>query len=351
MADGDTITNAWQTELRGVLLDAQAGCEGGLVITEWWDGFGVPQGRVNLAQKPLRHGLYPGPQYMDGRTMVCAVRARANTWAELRALMMNLGTAFSPVEDTATLLGFTIPMIFTLDDLQKYRVYGIPTRAEWGYQGTVLYQDPIPYLFADQALCEFLATDPLIYANDVSAATIGGGALPPGDVPGTGNNLLDESNQPLYDEDNQALLDESTGGGGGGGGGGAGSGLGMPHDFPHGFGALTTTAAVALNGGNAPTFPTITITAGPTGASGIELTNGSTGESWSINLAVPAGNTLVIDMAARLALLNATADRSALVVRPPSTWFALRPGLNSIALASVGDGTTALIEWRDAYLL
>lgn len=309
MAEGDLITGAWQIELQGVLMVANCQDDENLVVTQWPSGFGVPAGRRSMVAKPLRHGMFAGPQYMDTREFQWAVMATGATWSELLDAVEALGTAFSPVPDTTP--GYTVPMIFTLDDPDvQYRVEGIPTRSAWGYQAAVMFPDDGTIRFADGALCEFLATDPLIYENTVASA--------------------------------EATLGTASGG------------LDMAppgHDFPHAFGTATSGAAICENEGNATTYPVITITAGVSGASGIRLLQDTTGEEWGITLTMNAGETLVIDMARRTVLLEGTADRAQFVNRPDSVWFGLVPGTNAVTLQASGTGTTALVEWRNARLM
>jgi hypothetical protein len=302
MAAGDLITGPWQIELQGVLMDA-LGCDG-LVVTEWLTGFGVPSGRRNVVPRPLQQGAFPGPQYMDTRALEWGVAVVGDSWAEVRQASIDLGTALAPIRDTDS--DYVVPLHFTLDDGTKYRVMGMPERAEWGYQ-TALRTRAASRPFNDGARCAFIATDPRIYAEPAKSAT--------------------------------ASLGSSSGG------------LGFPHGFPHGFGSATSGAAVCLNAGNIETYPVITITANSAGASGIRLLQETTGEEWSITLTLGAGETLTVDMGNRTALLNGTASRAPFVNRPPSVWFGLEPGSNSIRLQATGTGTVASVAWNDAYLL
>lgn len=307
MAEGDLITGPWQVELQGILMDGQGGANGAaLTIVRWLTGFGVPPGRVMSVDKPLQHGSFPGPQYMDDRSMTVAVLARGDTWDDLMDAVNDLGMAFAPVPDTDE--DYVVPMVFTMDDeTVKYRVYGRPTRAEWGYSAPAHFGTE-PCAFADAALCEFLASDPRLYFDTLHSQNLTLGVTSGG-------------------------LDISD------------------HTFPHGFGSASSGAAVCTNDGNVMTYPVITVTAGGSGASGIELQNTTTGKSWSITLTVAAGDTLVVDFGARSALLNGTASRSPFINRPPSEWWGLQPGDNTVVLQATGAGTTATVQWRDARLM
>lgn len=301
---GSLISGAWQIELQGVLMDALA-CDG-LVIAEWPEGFGVPKGRSNVASRPMAHGMFPGPAYLEDRTLEWAVAALGASWDDLLDAQSELGRAFAPVPDTDA--DYVVPLVFTLDDPDTaYRVYGQPARAEWGYT-VALAARAATTRFNDLARCQFTAMDPRVYSDT------------------------------LYSE--TASLESTTSGG-----------LGFPHAFPHGFGSATSGAAICVNAGNFVTYPVVTVNAGPSGASGVKLLQVATGEEWSITLALAAGDRLVIDMAARTCLLDGTASRAIYINRPPSVWWGLEPGSNYITLNATGAGTTATVEWRHAWLL
>ena len=305
MAFGDLLDDVFQVELREVLFDSK-NCDNGLVITEFLSGFGVPQTRNQEVNISLRHGQYASPQYLGARPMNISIAAWADSIANLMALKSNLGFAFAPI-DAATDADFVIPLCFTLADAaEKYVVFGKPIRAEWVYN-TLLRTYGSNNPFSDTAVCEFLATDPRIYSL----------------TPKTGN----------------LTLGVTTGG------------HGWPHGWPHGWGTATPGSATCINAGNFMTYPTITISAGAGAFTNPILTNATTGESWTIALGLAIGDTLVVDMAAQTALLGGTANRESLVTRPPSSWWALASGSNVIQLGGTGATGTAVVSWRDAYLI
>lgn len=143
MSTGDTLTDVFEVELRETHFAAcAADCDDDyqLIITEFLDGFGVPQTRNADDQRPQRHGLFPSPQYLDGRTMTVAILAKAPDQAGLHSARVALGAAWAPVVDTDDDL--VIPLAFTLDDAAvKYVVYGKPLQARWGYRRTALLYD------------------------------------------------------------------------------------------------------------------------------------------------------------------------------------------------------------------
>lgn len=299
---GDLLDGPWQIELRGVKMDG-ADCDTNLVVSSFLDGFGVPSGRNLDEFRPMRHGVFASPQFLGGRTMTCEVVVQADTLADFMDAMQDLARAWAPVSIHDSDL--TIPLAFTLADTTKYLVWGKPMRAEARYATLArVYPEKA---FSDATVCEFFATDPRIYVLTIDAASLGIGT--------------------------------SSGG------------HGFPLGFPHGFGMASSGSSDCVNAGNIETYPTITVTPGPAGASGIEIINQTTGKTWATSLVLGADEWLVIDMGERTAKLNGTADRSTYTIRPPSEFFALEPGTNLLTLNATGNGTTARVEWRAAYLM
>lgn len=277
-----------------------------LVVADWLDGLGVPPTRDNDKFRAQQHGLFASPQYLGGRLLRWGVLGVAATPALLRTAMTNLGTAMAPVRDDDTDL--VVELVFTLESAAtKYLVYGKPQRAAIGYRNFALsYEDGLS-AYTEKAVCEFLATDPRVYALTQQLASMGIGS--------------------------------SSGG------------LAFPFAFPFSFGAAAPGSAVITNGGNFPTFPTLTITAGGSGASGIRVLNVTTGKEWSITITLAAADTLTVDMQNGTVFLNGTASRDNLVNRPPSEWWALEPGANTVQFIATGAGSTLDVRWRDAWLL
>lgn len=303
---GDLLTGPFQVELRGVLMDSLA-CSG-LVIgdKQFLDGFGVPDTRNQDVERAMRHGLHASPQYLGGRHMTVGVAAIASTLALLKTYKKSLGAAWAPI-DADTDADFRLPMAFTLASLtDAYLVFGKPLRAPWNYQTllkTYATQEP----FVDAALCEFLATDPRIYS--------------------------------LILQSTAATLGTASGG------------HGWSRGWPHGWGTATPGSASCINAGNFQTYPRITIAAGTGMLSNPTVSNVTTGKSWQIALTLAAGDFLVVDFQEQTAKLNGTADRQSFVTRPPSTWWTLPPGTNTVQFTGTGTDATATIEWRDASLL
>lgn len=306
MAAGDLLTGAFQIELRSILMEAN-NTHAGLIVQDWFDGLGVPPTRNDDKLRPQQHGAFASPQYLGERVLTWTVVPRGTSPSTTLDRIEDLGTAMSPVLDTDTDL--VIELAFTLaDGGQKYLCYGKPGRAAFGYRNYLRTYDRGQGTLADAAVCEFICTDPRIYDATLQTTSTG--------------------------------LGSSTGGWDVGG-----------WSFPFGFGTSTPGTAAVTNAGNIRTYPTILITAGGSGLSGIVITNNATGEQWSINITLAAADTLTIDMLNHTVLLNGSATRASLVNRPPSVWFGLDPGNTSVSWTGTGAGSTMAVSVRSAWLL
>lgn len=321
---GALINGPWQVELQNVLMDG-CGQTNPLIITKWLTGHGVPKLRGNDKPRPQASGDYPSPRYLPSRVFMWAVRAQGANNAAVLTALTNLGQAFAPIPDSSA--SFTVPLVFTLgDSTVQYLVNGIPEQADFNYDRWVrssVYSGAGGGGTTDPALSEgvytseipltFIATDPVIYRNVLNSLSTGIGT--------------------------------SSGG------------LAFPFAFPFAFGTSSPGSVVCTNAGNTVSYPIITITAGAAGLSGITITKAATGDQWTINISLSVGDTLTIDMAAHTVLLNGSASRANLVIRPPSVWFGLDPsptvlaGQNTIQFTGTGAGSTMQVQWRDAYLL
>lgn len=320
MTAGSTITGPYQIELQGVNMDGVNPCpSSGLVISKWLSGMGVPKLRNNDKLRPQASGVFTSPRYLPQRPMTWGVVARASDAAGVQTALVNLARAFAPIPDLAASL--TVPLVFTLSDgTVQYLVNGTPERSDVLYDTLIgTYQRPTGSdahggPFTDPVICEFTASDPLIYENTLHSLTAG--------------------------------LGTSSGG------------LGMPFGMPFGFGVSTPGQVLATNSGNVPSYPVLVFTAGGSGLSGITVTKQITGEQWSITLAMVAGDTLIVDMSTHTVLLNGSASRANVVNRPPSIWFSLDPasattpnGINTISWQATGAGSTMQVQWRSAFLI
>jgi hypothetical protein len=131
----------------------------------------------------------------------------------------------------------------------------------------------------------------------------------------------------------------------------AGTGLVFPLTFPLDFGiAATTGTATAANAGQAPAHPLITIT-GP--AVTPRVVNMATGAVLEFDLALVAGESLVIDTNAGTVLLGGTGNRlyALTAASVPVEAFVLAPGDNPLALRAASfpaPGAQLSVTWRSA---
>ncbi len=124
-------------------------------------------------------------------------------------------------------------------------------------------------------------------------------------------------------------------------------GVSFPVTFPITFGASSGGSATAASAGNAPSFPTITIT-GP--CINPAIVNTSTGERLGLNITLLTGDTLTINARQRTIVQGASTNRmSAKTIG--STFFALLPGNNNLQFsADAYDAGTATLTWRSNLL-
>lgn len=120
-------------------------------------------------------------------------------------------------------------------------------------------------------------------------------------------------------------------------------GLSFPLTFPISFPISTTVSQVTLvNDGNVTTYPTLTVV-GPCPPA--RLVNLTTGEAMRVVDAVPADQTLDIDV------LNNTATTGGQARRVLGSWWGLEPGSNEVAFWADGYDAAAqlLISYSSAW--
>jgi hypothetical protein len=309
---GFLIDSAYQVELRSTLFGA-CDTESPYPIVNFLDGFGVPDTRNDDQPIPQDHGLVPSPQFLGGRNMTIGIAVQGDDEVEVVQRSANLMRAWSPVREYLD-GAVTIPLCFTLDGSIVYRVIGKPLRAKLGYS-TLLRTRTARQPFNDAALCEFLATDPRIYSNDLNTVSVAAGITTGGfPVP-----------------------------------------IGFPYAWPQGFGSSTPATVTATNTGNFPTYPVFRAQAATSISTPITIGNLTTGKTMTFVLSLTAGQYLEIDCGARTALLNGDPNQSRISAYDfkNSDWLVLEEGNNEIAWsvgASIGVGFLT-VEWRDAWLL
>lgn len=269
-----------------------------LIKIEGLTGITAPRGEAT-DRAEADGSVPPARVYLSARIITLEGEAWGDTmgdaWSELDDVLAALYSCLNPAEDV--LLKFRRGG-GGIDLQTAVRLAGPLLPPLEGYTPTITYQ------------AQLRADDPLLYSTELKSASVG--------------------------------APSSSGG------------IPFPIPFPIPFGAGVVGGSVSCtNGGFAPTWPKLTV-AGPISAP--ILANVSTGEELrfeSLNLA--DGQTLIVDTAPRV--------RSAMVGEESvmgslrhgsSSWFAIRPGTDTIGLSSVGgntdSGTLLTVEWRDAYL-
>lgn len=294
MAAGDLITTDYQMEYDGVLMGPSSSYG-----IQHVDGISMPDVRSSAdVARPLGHGEFPGPIYLKARdiTVRFYVQGTGGSGSDLTTKLTALGSVLSPQTQTEQPLVVQLPGIGKVRS--NVRVYKSSFPTDWGF---VQRGAAFPVVL-------FHASDPRLYSNTESTGSAAGGSL--------------------------------TGG------------LAFPHAFPHGFGSATPGTISAVNGGNFPTYPTFTVTVAGAGINAFEISNLTTGETFSMTLDLVASDVVALDFDARTALLNGSASRVGSIDRPGSTWFALQPGTNNISFTYSGSGSATLdASWRSAWVL
>lgn len=239
-----------------------------------------------------RNGYVAGTDLLGGRTVTIELDIVAWDSASFGAAVGALKAAFLPGSAEAP-LSFQMPGV----------AGGIVARVNARPRRLSLPIEDGYWQQAAQAVIELFATDPLIYSDTLSSITI--------------------------------ALAAAT------------SGLTFPLTFPATFGSGgTPSSASVVNAGTATTFPTFTIN-GPVQTPTIR--NETLGRQLTINIALAAGEFLVVDTANRTVLLNGTADRYSLLTT--AQWFGLAPGGNDLRFSAlVSSASTATISWRSAWI-
>lgn len=291
MAAGDLITVDTQVELRELLM----GAETSYPITGPIDGLGDLEVRTTDLARPLDHGRFTGRSFYGSRVIRIPFAILGDTPSDAMAKLEDLGGAWRvPIPELDG--GLEVPLVFRIGE-RRLTAIGKPSRVH-------VDATHLPKGRTITGLAEFIATDPRLYGDEQSAS------VSPGGITG---------------------------------------GLSLPHSFPHGFGSAEPGALFGTNGGNFPTYPTITVTGGVGGLTQVSFEKTATGEVLAVDIVMNEGDTLELDFLERLATLNGTASRANLIERP-ADWFTLDPGDNTINFA-VGSGTgTAQMVWRDAYV-
>lgn len=285
---GDLITGQYQVQWRDTLIGG-AGINLAIVnVTGWLD---LPNMRTNPQDRPGRHGQFLGDLKASSRQITIDFEDLDDDPTGFREL-----TAITTVNEDQG----EEPLVIYIDDVPQLAYArcekrAIPTDQQWsvGYRRASLF---------------FNATDPRRYGMTETSPTAG---LP---APASG-------------------------------------GLVFPLAFPLDFGTGPGSSALtAVNDGNVPVWPVLTLTGPMTGPI---IVNTTTGQSliFDPTFSLAASEQLIIDTDLRsVNLASGQSRRSALF---SADWFPLNPGSTQLTLNSVGtyDPSASLaVGWRSGGL-
>lgn len=287
MAAGDLITTDWEIEYRGLVM----GGDNAISLVSV-DGLLGARSVTSSDQPRLRrHGLRAGDDFLAGRTVVIRLEVKGSSDADLGATLAALTAAFRPGVDEA-------PLVFQLPPVAG----GAKARIGARTRPTNIPVDLQALYLLPEVEIELFATDPKVYANDLSTAST--------TLPTAGGGLT----------------------------------FNATPDFT--FGATSTGGSfVANNAGGFPTPVTFRID-GPVQEP--RIINQTQDRELKLGLTVADGDHVLVDSDTRTVLLNGTASRYSDLTS--SEWFDLDPGDNDIAFfgATTAAGTLSA-SWRSAW--
>ncbi|MGE0138663.1 MAG: hypothetical protein AB7R77_12650 [Ilumatobacteraceae bacterium] len=279
-----TITATFQAELDGVVIGRDTDYE----LAAAPQGFGLPEFRVSDHPLPFRDGEMAADDLLAARKLVFDVWVLGTTDADAEANLAALRAAWRP---RSTDVELRVRLADT-----EYAVFGRPR----GCQAAI---DFLRNGRTARARLEFKALDPRLYSASTTDAALTLATV-------------------------------------------AGTGMTFPLTFDLSFGgALSGGIVTATNAGLFATPWVATLNGdlvNPT------LENVTTGEILSFTGTLNAGETLVIDQAARTVLLNGTSSRYSWV-DVGSTFFDLEPGDNQIRLAADSGSGSGTLTYRSAW--
>lgn len=267
----------YQLSYNGLVFGANTGIE----LTQVTGLREAPATRGSDVLKPRQHGAFAGRTLFGERI----VQATLEVWAPdgttrtFQQQLDRLSAAFANIEDPAGLL----PLAFNLSPTWVTARQIVARVTKGGIPVDVNYQ-------YGKATCpvEFTCPDPLIYDTATQTASAG--------------------------------LPSTT------------AGLTFPVTFNATFGASSGGSLQLVNGGNEAISPTWTFT-GP--CTWPTVTMGAYSLGFQVTLA--AGDTLVVDVAARTAVFNGSPRNG--TIFSGSTWFKIPPGGSSVGFQTA-DSTT-----------
>jgi hypothetical protein len=289
MATGDLVTADWQMEYRGLAL----GDGSPYLITQVEGLLDLPGLTTADRQRLRRHGLIPGDDFANGRTVVISLEISDEAGVDFDTAVTALMAATAPGSDEQ-------PLVFQIPGVAgggKRQLMARPRRRSLPIGRDFYYKLPV-------AQIEFECTNPRILNRTLETATT---SLPT-----------------------------------------AAGGLNFNLTFNASFGATSTSGLLNLtNQGTFDAPPQIRFD-GPVTNPRVE--NLTQDKRLQLDITLAAGEFLLLDAEARTVLLNGTASRYN-TLTTTSEWFDLQPGSNSLAFqASTPSSATITISWRSAWV-
>lgn len=290
MAAGDLVTASGHLEWRGLILGTPLS---NVTFTKFDGWLDLPTMRGSDADRPSRHGTMPGQKRLGGRTVEVDLTVAYPDPAALPAIRAATVVAEDPVEEPLVIWAGTPQARLIWARIERR---SIPT--DWAFS-----------IGQEHCTLQWVATDPRQYSVTEHTQSVG-------------------------------LLNSSGTGG-----------LTWPLVFPLDFGTATSGVSqiVAVNAGDAATWPTLEIT-GP--VTGPIVTDAGSGAQliFAPTFALTAGQTLTVWSDARAVTVNGVPRADALQARG---WFPLAKGTNRISFSSVGAYDVAArltVKWRDSWM-
>lgn len=270
MADGDLITEDWQIEYNGLVLGGDTTPYPLISVDGLLD---LPDMSSRDLQRLQRHGVLPGDDFADGRTITIVVEIATETSQAFQTALADLRTALVAGVSPELPLVFRLPPV---NEGQPVRVWARPRRRKLSVDLELLYELPTVTL-------QFQATDPRVYDNTSRFAST-----------------------PLKT---------------------AAGGMTFDATFDLTFGAVPEGGfMVAENVGGFPTPVTLRVD-GPAVNPRIRHTDFD--RRLRTNITLDASQWLILDSASETVLLNGEHDRTSLL-STDSVFFDLQPGVNRI---------------------
>lgn len=132
----------------------------------------------------------------------------------------------------------------------------------------------------------------------------------------------------------------------------AGTGISFPITFALAWTPGSATGIQTItNAGTEPTSPVWTFYGG---ATNVTVSNLTTGALMRIDVTIPDGHYLTVDMGARTAFLDSDPSQSVYgdIDFTVSTWWTIQPGANSVEVQADSSDATAevFLTWRDVWV-